>query len=206
MEVNPFLNTPAPKKANKFVIVLQTLAILTVVLMVLWIVVFEQNQVRGPSMQPTFVTGEFLLTSRLPKFFANTPLLQVFNLDYQMGDVVVFQKPGYEDFVKRVLALPGDKIRIEDGRIYVNGKLLTEEYLPDGLFTNGGDLIRDGGSELTVPAGSYALIGDNRPQSNDSRFAAIGFIKREWIKGKVVVRIWPFEKFTFISQGRYTLN
>lgn len=203
---NPFLNSPTPKRPNRFIFILQSLAALSVFILILWIVFLEQNQVNGPSMQPNFVTGEFLLTNRLPKFLNKSPIASILNAEYQRGDVVVFQKPGFEDFVKRVIALPGESIRISQGKIYINDKFLDEDYISDDLYTNGGDLVREGGANIIVPEGSYALIGDNRPQSNDSRYAAIGFIRSEWIKGKVLVRIWPFDKFYFIPQGKYNLR
>lgn len=202
---NPFVNQPAPKKTNKFVLFLQLFAVITIILLVVWILLLEQNQVRGPSMQPNFYTGEFLLTNKIPSLLSPS-LAKTLNVDYQRGDVVVFQKPGLEDFVKRVIALPGEGIRIADGRIYINNQRLNEEYIPDTVYTNGGDLIRENGNEVIVPEGYYALIGDNRPQSNDSRYSMIGFADRSWIKGKVVLRIWPFDKFGFIPQGAYSFD
>jgi signal peptidase I len=146
-----------------------------------------------------------LLTNRIPSIVGPN-VASTIGIDYQRGDVVVFQKPGLEDFVKRVIALPGETIRISEGRIIINGKMLEEKYIAETVYTNGGDLIRENGNEVRVPQGYYALIGDNRPQSNDSRYGSIGFIDRSWIKGKVILRIWPFDTFGFIPQGSYSLN
>ena len=206
MNENPFFDAPIPKKTSKFIVILQGVAIFTIILLVIWIIFLEQNQVRGPSMQPNFVTGEFLLTNRIPKFIDNSNVASIVNAEYQRGDVVVFQKPGLDDFVKRVIGLPGESISIDYGYIYINGKKLDEDYISDDLYTSGGDLIREGGMALEIPQGYYALIGDNRPQSNDSRFGEVGFIKRSWIKGKVLLRIWPLEKFSLIPQGKYRLE
>lgn len=206
MENNPFFDPPKPQKRNWLALILEILAGLTLLLLIGWIILLEQNQVNGPSMQPNYYTGEFLLTNRLPKFIGNTPFGKTFNIDYQRGDVVILQKPGYEDFVKRVIALPGEKISINNGKIFINGNQLIEDYLAADLYTNGGDFITEGGAEIEVPSGHYILIGDNRPQSNDSRFSDIGFIKREWIKGKVLVRIWPLSVFSFIPQGKYSFQ
>jgi signal peptidase I len=202
---NPFFNEPAPKKTSKFIILLQIVSVLTVIFLITWILLLEQNQVKGPSMQPNFVTGQFLLTNRIPSIVGPN-VASTIGIDYQRGDVVVFQKPGLEDFVKRVIALPGETIRISEGRIIINGKMLEEKYIAETVYTNGGDLIRENGNEVRVPQGYYALIGDNRPQSNDSRYGSIGFIDRSWIKGKVILRIWPFDTFGFIPQGSYSLN
>lgn len=203
---NPFFNDQIPKKTSKFIIVLQLLSIFTVILIVTWIVLLEQNQVRGPSMQPNFVTGQFLLVNRIPNYLSGSGIAKAVNVDYQRGDVVVFKKPGLEDFVKRVIGLPGETIKITDGKFYINNRKLDEEYISDSLETNGGDLIRANGNAILIPAGTYALVGDNRPQSNDSRYAAIGFIKQEWIKGKVLLRIWPFDVFGVVKQGDYSLK
>lgn len=203
---NPFLDKPLPPKTNKGIAVLQAIALFTIILLVGWIVILDQNQVKGPSMQPNFYTDEFLLTSTIPNLITDPNLARALNADYQRGDVVVLQKPGFDDFVKRVIGLPGETIQIRDGYVYIDNQRLVEEYLAPDLYTNGGSFIREGGQPILIPEGHYVLIGDNRPQSNDSRYVEIGFIKREWIKGKVLVRIWPFETFSFIPQGKYRLE
>lgn len=206
MNDNPFLDAPVEKKGSRFISILQFVAVLVVILMISWVVLLEQSQVKGVSMLPNFVNDQFLLVNRIPNYLGNSGLASAIGADYQRGDVVVFRKPGFEDFVKRVIGLPGESIQIREGSIFIDGRKLVEEYLPNGLYTNGGTLIVENGNPIVIPPNQYALIGDNRPQSNDSRFVSINFIQREWIKGKVFLRIWPFEDFSFIGQGRYTLE
>lgn len=199
---NPFFDAPPKKKRNKLILIIEILAVFTFSLLIFWIVILEQNQVNGPSMQPNFFTGQFLLSNRIPKYLGDS-LSSTLGLNYQRGDVVVFQKPGKPDFVKRVIALPGEKISIKDGFIYINNRKLIENYIPENLYSGGGDYIADNGADILIPQGFYALIGDNRPMSNDSRYTEIGLIRRDWIKGKVILRIWPFDTFTFVPQGSY---
>ena len=201
---NPFIDKPIQKKPSVLIRLVEIVAVVTLLILAIWIIILEQNQVNGPSMQPNFFTGEFLLSNRIPKYLGND-VSNFLGLNYHRGDVVVFQVPGKNDFVKRVIGLPGERISIKSGFIFINGDKLTENYLPENLYTEGGDFIREDGEELIIPKNHYALIGDNRPMSNDSRFFEIGFARREWIKGKVLLRIWPFDKFSLIRQGSYSL-
>lgn len=205
MNTNPFFDPEPKKNPNLFIALLQGLVVLTAIVIVLYLFVITPSQVDGPSMQPNFYTGELLLTNRLVQWLGATEVGKSIGVDYQRGDVVTFQKPGYREFVKRILALPGDKIAVRDGHIYINNQRLEEDYLPPALYTNGGDFIVEGGESIEVPPGYYICIGDNRPASNDSRYAAIGLIDRDWIKGRVILRFYPFEKFSIIPTGKYEL-
>lgn len=122
------------------------------------------------------------------------------------GDVIALWVPSRNiNFVKRIVALPGEKVALHHGRVFINGKALPRtpltsvdalEIMPDvhrfhvvreSLGDNGpGDEM----AEVTVPAGHYFVLGDNRDNSLDSRFAAIGFIDRKDITGPVVLRVW----------------
>jgi signal peptidase I len=133
-------------------------------------------QIEGNSMQPNFVTGEIWVLNRFD------------NID--RGDVVVLKKPGRVDLIKRVIALPGEKILIQDGNVYINDKRLDESYLDKSEMTLGGDHVKEGDSYL-VPANNYFVMGDNRDNSLDSRFINIGSIKSEWIEGELLIKIWP---------------
>ena len=110
--------------------------------------------------------------------------------DPHRGDIVVFRAPpksdlANADLIKRVVGLPGDRIEAHDNRLYVNGKALREPYLAPGT-RNIGFL------PITVPAGSYWLMGDNRPNSNDSR--KFGAVRRRDIVGRAMIRIWPLSR------------
>ncbi len=205
MNTNPFYKDPVTKDPRKkFVNFLQFFAGLGLILLISWFTILGQNQVDGPSMRPNFYTGEFLILNRIPQLMGHN-IATTLGLEYKVGEVIVFTKPGFPDLLKRVIGIPGDKVAIRKGKIFLNGKVLQEAYIPEKLYTNGGTLIQDGGSEVTVPEGHIIAIGDNRPESTDSRSAEIGFVKREWIKGKVLLRIWPFDRFSFIGLGETQL-
>lgn len=93
-------------------------------------------------------------------------------------------------FIKRVIGLPGEHVQIEEGSVYIDGEKLEESYLPEGLVTDmGNGLFND----FTVPKGAYFLLGDNRPESTDSRY--FGCIPYEKIESVVAFRFWPFNLF-----------
>ena len=97
---------------------------------------------------------------------------------------------GKESYIKRVIGLPGDHIRIKDGKVYLNGSELDEPYLQDGVTTNMGNNIF---SDLVVPENCVFAMGDNRDFSTDCR--AFGCIPLEKIEGKVWIRFWPLNLF-----------
>lgn len=111
------------------------------------------------------------------------------------GDVVVVD--GYTNYgkplVKRVIAVGGDVVNIDPGQgiVYVNGKALDEPYLKDGATLGTGDTE----FPITVPEGTLFLMGDNRQHSTDSRYSSIGCVDERDILGKVLVRLFPLEKF-----------
>lgn len=204
-ENNPFYKDE-PKKAEKgnpLIKILQPLAAIAIIALVIWFTILGQNQVDGPSMRATFYTGEFLLVNRLPALLGEG-VSKGLGINYERGDVVILQVPGQPEFVKRVIGLPGERIAIDKGRVFINDKVMIEDYLPDKLYTNGGDFIREGGQPIEIPEGNLIAIGDNRPESNDSRYQEIGLVKRQWIKGKVFIRIWPSNTFGFIPRGTFS--
>ena len=93
-------------------------------------------------------------------------------------------------FIKRVIALPGEHVKIENGKVYINGEELEEDYLQAGIETN---VPETGFSEFTVPENTVFAMGDNRPQSTDCR--SFGCITLEKIESKVALRIWPLNVF-----------
>ena len=123
---------------------------------------------------PTAIYG-YQPQSLIEKFFYN---------------VVEFGKVSY---IKRVIALPGENIQIKEGKVYINGNELKEEYLPKGIQTHssGGQFI-----DLIVPEGTIFVMGDNRGNSGDSRM--FGCIPYNKIEGKVVLRFWPLSAFETI--------
>lgn len=108
--------------------------------------------------------------------------------DIQRGDIVVFRYPRdtRKSFIKRVIGLPGDRVRVSDGRVYLNGKLTSEPYVPDEF------LDARSYPEVKVPPDSYFVLGDHRSMSNDSR--DFGPVARNYIYGKAVFGYWPMDK------------
>lgn len=140
--------------------------------------------VQQTSMLPTFTEGDYVITyKRAYK-----------HKDPARGDVIIFQSSMTDEkgkdklLIKRVIGLPGDVLSIEDGMVYINGKEYEEDYTLDG-YTNG-QII-----DYVVPEDSFFCMGDNRLASIDSRSAEVGPVSRDSIKGKVVIRLFPFSKF-----------
>lgn len=140
--------------------------------------IVELYMVEGPSMRPTLVNGERLVVNKFIYRFKQ-PV---------RGEIIVFKFPSdpSRDFIKRVIAIPGDTIEIKDGRVFVNGQLLNETYILEK--TRGSYPL------ATVPAGHIFVMGDNRNNSEDSRFADVGFVPYDLIKGKAVVVFWPLDQ------------
>ena len=139
--------------------------------------IVELYMVEGPSMRPTLVNGERLVVNKFIYRF-KTP---------ERGEVLVFRYPRdpSRDFIKRVIGVAGDTIEIKDGRVFLNGQLLNEPYI----------LERTRGSypPATVPEGHVYVMGDNRNNSEDSRFKDVGFVPLELIKGKAITVFWPLD-------------
>ena len=115
------------------------------------------------------------------------------------GDIIVFksdlpneEQGGKKLLIKRVIGLPGDQLSIVDNQLYINGEIYKEDYLKDG-YTPAFEIPPEGGT-YTVPEGTYFCMGDNRAGSVDSRYKEVGVVSKEAIKGKVIVRLFPFNK------------
>lgn len=187
-----------------FIDILQSVAIAIAMSVFLYVFIITPNEVDGVSMSPNFETGDLLFTSKLNKWFNGQGWAEGLDFKYDRGDVVVFQKPGFSDFVKRVIALPGETITINDGTYYINGKQLKEFYELTNFQKEDGPYLTDGGEGLTLAPDEYFVSGDNRDDSFDSR--SIGPVKENWIKGKVVFRFWPLDDFGVVHSGGWELG
>lgn len=137
---------------------------------------FQIVLVEQISMHPTLESGTRVYVSRCAYWFD----------DVQCGDIVVFFNPADEyNYVKRVIGLPGDEIIISDGIVYRNGNPLTEPYIAE---------ITDGEYSIRVPDGEYFCLGDNRNLSTDSRDEYVGCITDSQIVGKVIFKVFPWER------------
>ena len=177
----------------------QSIVIAIAICVFIYIFIATPNQIQGQSMDPTFKNAEIVLTSKIHQWLGGTPFGRSVGLDYKRGDIVVFQKPGLDDFIKRVIGIPGDSVNIKEGHVYINGNKIIEPYLDSGIVTKGGTFIVDNGQPVTLGQDEYFLMGDNRGNSRDSRYAEVGFIKREWLKGKVLLRYWPLNKIWVVE-------
>ena len=142
------------------------------------IFLYQPVKVEGTSMMPTLEDQERVFINKFVYRFESI----------HRGDVVVFRYPRdtSKSYIKRVIALPGDHVRIEDGLVFVNGHRLEEEYVPQKY-----EDVRSY-SELVVPPHSYFVLGDHRNLSNDSR--DFGPVDQSYIYGKAVFGYWPFAR------------
>lgn len=161
---------------------------------------FSPFIVDGPSMQPNFETGERLIVNKMLYTFREP----------RFGEVVVFDVPEqHRKFIKRVIGVPGDKIRLEGDELYINDKLVEEPYIKKAIEAAhaAGSMYNDYGlkynfpndsvQETIVPEGTIFALGDNRGNSTDSRM--IGFVKKEEIVGRADIIFWPFDKISLIK-------
>jgi signal peptidase I len=162
------------------------------VFMMVYLFLFQPHRIDGSSMYPTFHDKEYILTDKI----------SYKRVDPKRGDVIVFRapKPMNDDFVKRIIGLPGETIMVQDGLVYINGKLLSEIYLPKDLRTKENDFLRNGVS-YRIPTGYYMVFGDNRNGSSDSR--QWGAIKRTSIIGRAFFRYWPLNAIKLIAHAQY---
>ena len=146
--------------------------------------------VKQTSMLETFQPNDYVIVYKRAYSGAKTP---------QRGDVIIFQSDlvnedtgGDKLLIKRVIGLPGDTIRIEDEQVYLNGEMLHEDYIRDGI-TPAIEIPQEG-ETFTVPEEHYFCMGDNRVVSVDSRYSEVGCITEDQIMGKAVLRLFPFNK------------
>lgn len=193
---NPFLSdSPSDSGGSNIVNIFMGLAVVAAMCVFSYMFVIVPKQVDGESMEPNFHNGEIVLTNRTVQILGKEG-------GYERGEVIVFAQPEQPTLIKRIIALPGETIKVQNSQVYVNGQVLNETYLPEGLDTDANDFLKEG-QEQTVPEEQYAAFGDNRPASRDSRTSSIGFISREHIKGRVFFLLWPPNRIQWINRGEY---
>lgn len=172
--------------------ILETVVFALAIFVVVYLFLAQPHQVQGSSMVPNFTNGEYILTNKILYRFDEP----------QRGDVIVFKSPTQKDFIKRVIGLPHDTVRVENGKVYVNDKELPEKYLPDGVYTQEGQTLNNS-ETVTIPEGKYIVFGDNRNQSSDSR--DWGWITKKDIIGKAWIIYWPLSKLDIVPHATYPL-
>jgi signal peptidase I len=173
---------------------IQSIVLALSVFVLIYLFVAQPNEVKGNSMYPNFLDKEYLLTDKLSYQFG----------DPKRGDVVIFKAPASEacsaegcEYIKRVIGIPGDSVMIQNGEVYLNGELLDQSFLPDGIVTEIEEYMEEG-IEVIVPEGQYLCFGDNRPNSKDGR--SFGPITRDSIVGKAFFKYWPISSIGLVPK------
>ncbi len=174
------------QQPNIFGALLRELVETVVLSLILFLIirqVIQNYRIESTSMQPNFIEGQFVLVNKLA-FKLGEP---------HRGEVLVFHNPDLpsEDFIKRIIGLPGDVVEVKGKEVFVNGAILPEPFehnLTDGNYRFG---------PVTVEPNRLFVMGDNRPNSKDSR--VIGTIQEDLLVGKAWLRVWPLDKFGLIE-------
>jgi signal peptidase I len=155
--------------------------VLTLLLFLVIRFAIQNYHVQNISMQPTLNSDEFVVVNKMAYLF-HAP---------ERGDIIVFHWPRdtRQDFIKRIIGIPGDTVTVDSANVWVNGVLLKEPYISSrfSASANVWKLAKD----------QYFVMGDNRPYSDDSR--DWGFVPKSFIVGKAVMVYWPFNKWQFIN-------
>jgi signal peptidase I len=174
--------TPAPRPATGLgpISLLRDVAISVALAVILIVFIYQPVKVEGTSMMPGLTDQE--------RIFVNKYEYKLGENNIHRGDLVVFHYPKdpRESYIKRVVGLPGDSVRILSGEVYVNGKKLDEPYVLDAYRDH------DSMDMEVVPPGNYFVLGDHRNSSSDSR--SWGYVARDEIYGKAVLVYWPLTK------------
>lgn len=185
IDAEPRLRGRARRKRSGAAVAIEWLVILALALTVALLVratVVQTFFIPTPSMVPTLKVDDRLLVDKIT----------LRTRDVRRGDIVVFERPEtftdttIKDLIKRVVGLPGETLEGRDGAVWVNGKRLDEPYLVKGVTTS--DF-----APVKVAVDHYFVMGDNRPESFDSRFW--GTVEREKIIGRALLRVWPPTRF-----------
>jgi signal peptidase I len=179
-QIQPEAPAPAPESNLLRILGIWLRDLIFCVAMVFFIIffIYQPVKVEGGSMEPGLEDQERICINKLVYRFESI----------ERGDIVVFHYPRdtRQSFIKRVIALPGDRIRISYGHVFVNDEQLPESYVPSDYL----DAMSY--PEIVVPKNAYFVLGDHRSMSNDSR--KFGPVMRGYIYGKAVFGYWPMEK------------
>ena len=172
---------------NPVIEIVKTLATAFILAIGIRTLVAEARYIPSSSMEPTLEINDRLIIEKVSYYFTSP----------QRGDVVVFspteklKEQNFKDaFIKRVIGLPGETIEVRDGKVYVNGEAIREKYIEEAPDYNYGP--------ETVPENQYLVLGDNRNNSYDSHYW--GFVPRQNLIGRAIVRFWPFDRLGSLDQ------
>ncbi len=163
-----------------FIETFETLIVIGAIFAILYLFVAQFHKVSGLSMYPTMHDGDYLITEKISYRFGEP----------KKGQIVVLKNPrdNSQDFIKRIIAVPGDTVRVANDQVFVNGTQLNETYLPSNTPTHSGAFLTEG-TEVKAGLNQYFVFGDNRNHSSDSR--EWGPVTKEELVGKAFFRYWP---------------
>lgn len=158
--------------------------------------VIAKNVINGESMENTLYNEEQILTEMVSYRFGEPKRFDiiVFYHFFDKKNTNKADKDAYEFYVKRIIGLPGERIKIEGDTIYINGEPLEEHYGKDPIWNSG-----RAEEEIILGEDEYFVLGDNREVSIDSRSPSVGNVKKDWILGKACARIYPFDKIGIVK-------
>ena len=180
----PSLREPRERKGTTALGIVAELGVCLVVSMFIILFLYQPVRVEGTSMLPMLEDQDRLFINK----FAYSRLGSMVGDDIRRNDVVVFQYPGNhtKSYIKRVIALPGDDLRIDHGTVWVNGKALTEDYVPLKYQDDRSQ------PQMVLPPHEYFVMGDHRSISSDSR--DFGPVDRSLIYGRAAFVYWPMDQ------------
>lgn len=170
-----------------------------------YLLIMRPHKIEGESMMPNFLNAEYLLTEKVT-YYLHSP---------QRGDVVVLKPPASvsdgSEFIKRIIGLPGETLKVSGGHVYINGKELVEPYIANNVQTYGGVFLPDN-TNYTIPKGQYFLMGDNREYSSDSRYwgpVPLNLTPNteiEGINGRAWIIYWPLSQVGVTESPKYSFQ
>ena len=211
------------RRSNEFVEIVKTVVYALLIALVIRVLLFQPFTIPSASMEPTLFQGDYIIVSKFAYGLSRHSLPfspdlfkgRILGQQPQRGDVIVFKLPrdGHTDYIKRLIGLPGDKIQVRGGVVYINGKGVArdemtpttektpfgfgrpveryKETLPNGrsyvTYSYGSDGEVDNTGVYAVPDGHYFMMGDNRDNSQDSRFpeeTGVGYVPFENLEGR----------------------
>ena len=173
---------------------LRTVVLVIFIALIIRAVIFQPFVVEGASMVPTFHDRDYLIVNKFLYYFESP----------QRGEVIVFHSPTVRntDFIKRVIGLPGDLVRIDNGQLFINGTKITEAYTNHEATANGS--LQPTTIERFLNQREYWVMGDNRNHSSDSR--DWGPLQQSAIIGKATITVFPPSDFGLVKTPSYSLG
>lgn len=182
MERMTDLGEETAKQKNQWIEWLKALAIAVILAFLLRSFVFATSIVEGESMEPTLENGETILFNKFV-YLTGEP---------QRGDIVIIDRP-IKNYVKRIIALPGETIKVRNHQLYINGEKYKQKFISEEARNHTGNF-----GPVKVPENRYFVMGDNREISMDSR-NGLGYIKEENIIGKTEFIVFPFDEWEALN-------